>query len=53
MTPEINIFGKKKLAYYEWEPTKSIFAQAKSETYKNLHARKKQQQATANEDSED
>ena len=32
----------------------SILAQAKSETYKNLHARKKQQQqATANEDSEE
>ena len=49
-----HLFGKKKLACYEWEPTKSILAQAKSETYKNLHARKKQQQqATANEDSED
>ena len=53
MTPKINIFGKKKLACYEWEPAKSILAQAKSETYKKLHARKKQQQVTANEDSED
>ena len=53
LTSKINIFRKKKLACYEWEPAKSILAQAKSETYKNLHARKKQQQATANEDSED
>ena len=33
--------------------SKSILAQAKSETHKNLQARKKQQQVTANEDSED
>ena len=39
---QINIFGKKKLACYEWEPTKSILAQAKSATYKNLQAGKKQ-----------
>ena len=45
--------GKKKLACYECEPTKSILAHAESETYKNLHVRKKQQQETANEDSED
>ena len=48
LIPKINIFGKKKLACYEWEPTKSIFAQAKSATYKNLQARKQQQ--AANED---
>ena len=48
MTPK-----NKKLARYEWESEKSIFAQAKSGTYKNLHARKKQLQATANEDSEE
>ena len=54
LIPEINIFGKKKLACYEWEPTKSILAQAKSATYKNLQARKiQQQQAAANEDAED
>ena len=39
LTPKIDTFGKKKLACYEWEPTKSILAQAKSETYKNFHAR--------------
>ena len=54
LIPKINIFGKKKLACYEWEPTKSILAQAKSPTYKNLQARKKQQQqAAANENPED
>ena len=32
LTPKINIFGKKKLACYEWELIKSILAQAKSAT---------------------
>ena len=32
LTPKINTFGKKKLAWYEWELTKSILAQAKSVT---------------------
>ena len=32
LTPKINTFGKKKLACYEWELTKSILAQAKSVT---------------------
>ena len=37
---------------YEWEPTKSILA--KYATYKNLRAKKKeQQQAAANEDTGD
>ena len=36
----------------EWEPTKSILAQAKSATYKNLQAKKKQLQAVANNDPE-
>ena len=50
--PKINIFGK-KLACYEWEPIKCILALAKFTTYKNLQARKKQQQqAVANEDPE-
>ena len=54
LMPKINIFGKKKLAYCEWEPTKSILAQVKSATYKILQARKKQQQqAAANEDAKD
>ena len=54
LIPKINIFGKKKLACYEWEPTKSILAQTKSATYKKLQPRKKQQQqAAANEDAED
>ena len=53
-TTSINIFGKKKLACYEWEPTKSILASAKYATYKNLQAKKKeQQQAAANEDAGD
>ena len=53
LIPEINIFGK-KLACYEWKPTKSILAQAKSATYKYLQTRKKkQQQAAANENPED
>ena len=42
-----NIFGKKKLACYKWEPSKSILAQAKSTIYKNLQAKKKQQQQAA------
>ena len=51
-TTSINIFGKKKLACYEWEPTKSILA--KYATYKNLQVKKKeQQQAAANEDTGD
>ena len=52
--PKINIFGKKKLTCYEWELTKSIHAQAKSATYKNLQTRtkKQQQQAAANDDPE-
>ena len=45
--PKIKIFGKKKLACYEWEPTKSIIPQAKSATYKILQASKKQQQQPA------
>ena len=54
LIPKTNIFGRKKLACYEWEPTKSIHAQAKSATYKNLQARKKQQQqVAANDDPED
>ena len=55
LIPQINIFGKKKLACYEWEPAKSIHAQAKSPTYKNLQGRtkKQQQQAVANDDPED
>ena len=42
LMPKINIFGKKKLACYEWEPTKSVFTQVKSATYRlgNLQARK-------------
>ena len=48
--PKINIFGKKKLPCYEWEPPKPILAQAKSAAYKILHVMKKQQEATANED---
>ena len=47
LIPKINIFGKEKLACYEWEPTKSIYAQAKSATNKNLQDRKKQQQQGA------
>ena len=44
----------KSLTCYEWEPTKSILGHAKSATYKNLHAREKQQQqAAANENPED
>ena len=39
LIPKINLFGK-KLACYEWEPTKSILAPSKSATYKNLQARK-------------
>ena len=42
LIPKMNIFGKKKLACYEWEPTKPILAQAKSATYKNFQASKKQ-----------
>ena len=54
LIPKINVCGKQKLACYEWEPTKSILAQAKSATYKNFQARtKQQQQAAANENSED
>ena len=54
LIPKINIFGKKKLACYEWEPTKSILAQAKSAACKNLKARKKQQQqVAAHENPED
>ena len=53
-TTSTNIFGKKKLACYEWDPTKSILAQAKSATYKNLQTNKKQQQqVAANEDLQD
>ena len=54
LIPKINIFGKKKLTCYEWEPTKSIHAQAKFATYKNLQTRtnKQQQQAAANDDPE-
>ena len=44
----MKISGKKKLACYEWEPTKSILTSAKSATYQ-----KQQQQAAANEDPED
>ena len=47
LIPKINTFGKKKLACYEWESKRSILAQAKSARYKNLQARKKQQQQTA------
>ena len=54
LIPKINKFGKRKLACYEWESTKSIVAQAKSETYKNLQARvKQQQQNAADENPED
>ena len=51
---EILMPKKSMLACYKWEPTKSILAQAKSATYKNLQARKKQQQqeAAANENPE-
>ena len=51
LIPKTNIFEKEKLSCYEWEPTKSIPAKAKSATYKNLQTRKKQQQqqAAANE----
>lgn len=31
---DINMFGKKELACYEWEPKKSILSHAKSATYK-------------------
>ena len=40
LMPRIIIFGKKKLACYEWEPTKSILAQEKSATNKNFQVRK-------------
>ena len=53
LIPKINIFGKKKLACYEWKPRKSILTQVKSSTYKNLQARKNQKQAAANEGPED
>ena len=42
LIPKINIFGKKNLACYEWEPTKSILVQAQFAGYKNLQAKKKQ-----------
>ena len=48
LIPKVNIFRKKKLACHELEPT--ILAQAKSATYKNLQARKKQQQQENPED---
>ena len=54
LTTKINIFRKKKLVCYEWKLTKSIPAQIKSATSKNLQARKKQQQeAAANENPGD
>ena len=54
LIPKTNIFEKKKLSCYEWEPTKSIPAKAKSASYKNLQTRKKQhQQAAANENPKD
>ena len=40
LIPKINIFGKKKLACYEWELTKSIRAQAKSSHTKTFRLRK-------------
>ena len=40
LIPKINIFGKKKLACYEWELTKSIRAQAKSPHTKTFRLRK-------------
>ena len=53
LIPKINVFGKKSPCY-ECEPLKSLLAQAKPLTYKNLHKRKKQQQQTAaNEDPKD
>ena len=36
LIPKTNIFRKRKLTYYEWEPINSIVAQAKSATYKNF-----------------
>ena len=55
LIPKVNIFGKKKLACYEWEPTNTILTGANSATYKNLQARKKQrqQQVAANGNPED
>ena len=47
------IFGKKKLACYDWNPKKVILTQTKSLTYKTLQARKNQKQAAANEVPED
>ena len=51
---KINIF-EKIFSILWWESTKSIHAQAKSATYKNLQPRKKQQQqqAAANDGPED
>ena len=35
LVPKMNIFGK-KLAWYEWEPTRCILARVKSATYKKF-----------------
>ena len=44
LTTKINILGNKKLACCEWELTKSILAQAKSEkTFKLVKNNNKQQ----------
>lgn len=40
LIPKINIFWKRKLACYEWEPTNKVITTAKSVTYKNLQARR-------------
>ena len=47
LIPKTNIFRKRKLTCYEWEPINSIVAQANSATYKNFQARKNQNQAEA------
>ena len=40
LIPKINIFWKRKLACYEWEPTNQVITTAKLVTYKNLQARR-------------
>ena len=40
LIPKINIFWKRKLACYEWEPTNKVITTAKSVSYKNLQARR-------------
>ena len=37
---KINIFGRRKIQCYEWEPPKQVISHAKSVTYTNLKARR-------------